>query len=267
VALCLEEGEQHPAADEDLVDPRKQMRDDAELVADLRASEHDCVGTLRILGQTVQHIELGCDQQTGSGRQQLGEFVDARLLAVHHPEPVGDEHVAELRELCREGRTRRLILRGLPRVEPQVLDDDDSTVLERLDGIRRRLADRVACERDRGAEEFGEALRHRLQAVLRVGRAVRASEVGAHDDAGARVDQCVEGRQRGADTAIVRDDPIPQGDVEITTDDDTLALERPQSVQGAQSHVSEFRGARPRTRSGRPDGWSNPTRCRTSWTP
>ena len=59
---------------------------------------------------------------------------------------------------------------------------------------------------------------------------VRASlpTLNALINAGARVDQCVEGRQRGADTAIVRDDPVPEGDVEITTDDDALALERTQ---------------------------------------
>ncbi len=218
-------------------------------------------------GQTVEHVEFGRDQQTGRGRKQLGELVDARLLAVHDPEPIGDQHIAELREFGRESRTGGVVLRGLPRVEPQVLDDDDSAVLEGLHGVLRRLADRVACERDRGTEQLGQALGHRLQAVLRVGRAVRPPEVRAHDDAGARIDECVEGRQRGADTAIVRDDPVPQGDVEITTDDDALALERPQSVQGAQSHVSELRGARPRTRSGRRDGWSSPTRCRTSWRP
>ena len=63
------------------------------------------------------------------------------------------------------------------------------------------------------------------------------------------------------DTAIVRDDPVPEGDVQITTDDDALAFKRPQRFEGAQGHV--FRDARRRTRSGRRDGWSSPTRCRT----
>ena len=47
VALGREEGEEHAAADEQRVDPRQQVVDDAELVGDLRAAEDDRVRAAR----------------------------------------------------------------------------------------------------------------------------------------------------------------------------------------------------------------------------
>src|SRR5690606_17529552 len=51
-----------------------------------------------------------------------------------------------------------------------------------------------------------------------------------------------QSRQGGANAAIVRDDPVPERDVEVTTDDDALAFQRPQRVEGAQGHGSETLG-------------------------
>ena len=48
VALGLEEGEDHAAADEQPVDRAEQVVDDAELVGDLGAAEHDDVGPLGV---------------------------------------------------------------------------------------------------------------------------------------------------------------------------------------------------------------------------
>ena len=113
----------------------------------------------------------------------------------------------------------------------------DVAVLERGDGLVRGLAHRVARERDRLAEQLGQSLRDRREAVLRVGRPVGAAQVRADDDARALVDEGVERGQGCAHAAIVRDDAVLQGDVQITTDDDALACERTQRIEGAQSHV------------------------------
>ena len=266
MALGGEEGEQHPSTDEDPVDPRQQVRDDAELVADLRTAEDDRVGALGVLGETVEHIQLGGDQEARGRRKSLGELVDTRLLAVHDPEAVGDQRVAELRKFAGERLALSVVLRGFARVEAQVLDHRDLAVLESRDGFGGRRADGVGSEGDRLAEQFREPLRDRLEGVLRVGSAVGAPEVRAHDDARARFEKRIQGRQRGTNATIVRYDAVLQGDVQITTDDDALALERTQGFQGAQGHV-RLRDALRRTRSGRRDGWSSPTRCRTSWTP
>ena len=91
VALRGQEGEAHPAADQQRVDLRQQRVDHRQLVGDLGAAEHHGVGPLRVLGEPAQHLDLGQHQPAGVGRQRLGDLVHRGLLAVHHPEPVGDE--------------------------------------------------------------------------------------------------------------------------------------------------------------------------------
>ena len=211
MALGREEGEHHAAADEEPVDARQEVLDDAELVADLRSAEHDRVGTLGLLGEAVEDLDLLLDEEAGSRRQDLGEVVDARLLAVHDAEAVRHERVAELSELRGERAALRVVLRRLARVEPEVLDDRDVAVLEGRDRLVGGLAHGVARERDRLAEQLRQSLCDRLEAVLRVGRAVGAAEVRADDDAGALVDEGVERGERCPHTAIVRDDRRPSG--------------------------------------------------------
>ena len=148
MTLRDEEGEQHPSADEQSIHARKKVRDDSELVAHLRPAEHDRVRTLGVLGEAVEHVELGGDEQSGSGRQELGEVVDARLLAVHDSESVRHEDVTELGELSGERAALGVVLGRLARVEAQVLDHRDIPVLERVDGLVGGLPHRVQGEGD-----------------------------------------------------------------------------------------------------------------------
>ncbi|MDQ1206870.1 hypothetical protein QE377_003229 [Microbacterium sp. SORGH_AS 862] len=171
---------------------------------------------------------------------------------MHDTESVGDESVAERGELLREGAALVRILRGLSGVEAEVLDDGDVAVGQRGYRFLRRDADGVACEGDGLAEQLGQSLRDRLEAVLRVGFAVGTPEVGADDDAGALVDQGVEGRQRSPHATVVRDDPVLERNVEVSTDDDAAACERPQRIEGAQCHgVDQRRSATYSVRSTR----------------
>jgi hypothetical protein len=106
---------------------------------------------------------------------------------VHDAEAVGDESVAERGELLGEGATLGVVLRGLPGVEAQVLDDGDVAVLEGAPVLRGLPT--VSRANATGLPSSSEALSDRLEAVLRVGRAVGATEVGARDDARALVDE------------------------------------------------------------------------------
>ena len=114
VALGLQEREHHAAPDQQRVRLAEEVVDDAELVGDLRATEHDDVGPLRVLSQPLHHVELGGDQAAHRVREPLRHVVDRRLLAVHHAEPVGDERVGQPGELVRELATLRLVLARLP---------------------------------------------------------------------------------------------------------------------------------------------------------
>ncbi|GAA1952046.1 hypothetical protein GCM10009717_17610 [Agromyces allii] len=236
VALGRQEGEEHAAADEQRVDPREQVRDDAELVGDLRAAEHDRVRALGVLGQAVEHVELGGDEQAGGTRTELFELEDARLLAVHDAEAVGDDGIGEARELLGERRALRDVLRGLARIEAEVLEHEDLAVGEGLDLGRGIRADRVGREGDGHVDEFAEAGGDRREAVLRVGCAFGATEVGDHDDARPLVGQRGECRKRRADTTVVRDDPVLERNVEVTTDDDARTGERTEAFDRSQGH-------------------------------
>ena len=107
VALRRQEGEHHPAADQQLVGLAEQVVDDAELVGDLGAAEHHDVRPGRVLGEPAQHLDLGQHQAAGRVRQALRDVVHAGLLAVHDAEPVADERVAERGQLVGEARRAR----------------------------------------------------------------------------------------------------------------------------------------------------------------
>ncbi len=87
VALRLEEGEQHAAADQQPVDLGQQRVDDAELVADLRPAEDDRVRLRRVRREALEHVELGRDQQAGGARQRHRQLVDARVARCTTPKP------------------------------------------------------------------------------------------------------------------------------------------------------------------------------------
>ncbi len=92
VALRRQEGEAHPATDDERVHAGgKQRLDDGDLVRDLGAAEHDRVGPVGLLGQPGKDVGLRRDERPGVGGQPLRDVVDRRLLAVHHAEAVGDE--------------------------------------------------------------------------------------------------------------------------------------------------------------------------------
>ena len=126
-------------------------------------------------------------------------------------EAVGDERVAELGELRGECLALGLVLAGLPRVEPEVLEQGDVAVFQAGDRLARAAADGVPGEGHRLAEQLAEPLGDRREAVLRVRCALRAAEVGDDDDLRALVDQGVQGGNRRSHAAIVRDLAVLQG--------------------------------------------------------
>ena len=105
------------------------------------------------------------------------------------PKPSETTASAKFGELARECRALGLVLRGLPRVEPQVLEHEDLAVAECLDLGRGIRPDRVGREGDGCVDQLAEPRRDGRQAVLGIGCAVGAAEVGDHDDAGALADE------------------------------------------------------------------------------
>ena len=73
-------------------------------------------------GEPLEHVDLGGHEPAGGVRQQAGDVVDRRLLAVHDAEAVGDEDVGERGELPGELGPLLVGLGRLARVEPEVLE-------------------------------------------------------------------------------------------------------------------------------------------------
>jgi hypothetical protein len=208
VPLRLEEREAHAAADQQPVDLRQQGLDHGQLVGHLGAAEDHHVRRGRRPGQPPQDLDLAHHQPAGVARQPRGHVVHAGVLAVHRAEGVVHVRVGERGELVGEGRPLGVVLAGLPRVEPQVLQQGHLAGGQRVHGGPGGLADRVGGEEDGRTEQLAEAGRHRRQAEGRIRRALRAAQVGDHDHGGPGLAERGQGRQHRPDPAVVRDRPV-----------------------------------------------------------
>ena len=170
VALGLEEGEDHAAADQQLVGLAEQVVDHAELVGDLRAAEHHDVRPRGVDGEPAQHVDLarprGHPWLTGS--RSATSYTEACLRCTT-PKPSETKRVGEVGQLRRRTtpRTSSSLL-----VSPALKRTFSSTAtwpsLERRDGLGRAVPHRVGGEGDVVAEQLAEPLGHRPQRVLRV---------------------------------------------------------------------------------------------------
>ena len=104
--------------------------------------------------------------------------------------------VGQLGQLVGEGAALGLVLARLPGVEAQVFQQCHLAVGQTGDDGPGRLPHRVAGEGDLAAEELTQTGGDRRERVLRVGRALGATEVRADDDAGTGLDELGDRRQR-----------------------------------------------------------------------
>ena len=190
-------------------------------------STHD-VGPLRVLGQPAQHVDLLGDQAAHGVRQPLRDVVHARLLAVHDAEAVADEGVGQRGQLVGERTALGVVLAGLARVEPDVLEQRDLAVGERRRRSRWRTRRRCRRERHGGAEQLAEPVGDRTQRVLS-GR-VRPSagpRCAVTTTRAPRVGELLDRRHAGPDPAVVGDPAAVERDVEVGADEDPLAPDSP----------------------------------------
>ena len=153
---CGEEGEDHSAADEQIVGTVDEVVDDAEFVRDLRTAEDDGERACRVVEQPVADFDFCADERPGIVREESGDVIDRGLLAVDDAESVGDEVVGQRGQLGGEFLTLRVVLRGLSGIEAQVFQQQHVTVGQGC-GLRLRIVtDGVGGEGDRTADGVGE---------------------------------------------------------------------------------------------------------------
>ena len=117
-------------------------------------------------------------------------------------EGIVDINIAELGELL--GKTRIVLL--FFGVEPQVFEQQDLAVSQIHRRLQRFVAVGALDERDLPVgEQLGEALGDRLQRVLRLRLALRATEMRQQHDARPPIEQQLERGDRGTDARVVGD--------------------------------------------------------------
>ncbi len=236
MALGVEEGVGHAAADGQLVELGHQMAQQIELGRDLGAADDAHHRPLGMAERLVERLQLGAHRLARVGRQQPRHALGRGVGPVGGGEGVVDVDVAELGQLLGEGRVVLL----LALVVAQVLQQQHAAGLQRLDRGLGVGTHAVVGERDVLAEQLGQRLDHRLQAHLRHAAALGPVEVGDEHHLGALAGQLADGRQGGAQARVVGDVALAAGlshrDVEVDADERRLAGEVAGLIEGPEIH-------------------------------
>src|SRR3990167_1208566 len=99
MALRIEEGVRHTAADGQLVEPGDKVLQEVELGRNLGTADNAQNRPLRIAQRRIQLLQLELHRQAWIGRQQLGEAFGRGMRAVRSRKGVVDIDIAELRKL------------------------------------------------------------------------------------------------------------------------------------------------------------------------
>ena len=219
---------------------------------DLGAAEHDGIRALGVLGEALEHVDLGATQSADGVRQQAGDVVDRRLLAVHDAEAVGDEDVGERGERVGELGPLLVGLGGLARVEPEVLQQDDVT--RRPAAATAAWADsptvsvaKATSRPSSSPSRFATGASEYLSSGAPLGRPRWAQTTTRR----ARLGEGLDRRDGRLDAAVVGDRLPVQRDVEVGPDEYPLAAQVAVRQEVGESARPTLRGPCRRARRGR----------------
>ena len=218
MALGREEGEDHPAADQQLVRLADEVLDHGQLVGDLGPAHDHHERALGVGDDLVEHVHLGLHEIPQVAGQHVGDVVHRGVLAVHGAE--GVVHVRavlprEGGELAREGLPLGVVLGGLARVVAHVLEHEDLPVLQCI-GLGPGVLTHDVGGHDHGRlGELRQPVGGRLDGVLGVHGSLGAAEVGHDDDARSGAGELLEHRQRGPHATVVGHGGAVQRHVEV----------------------------------------------------
>ena len=222
VALGLQEGVGHAAADDQRVDLLQQVGDDVQLVRNLGAAQNSGEGTLGIVHGVAEILDLLLHQVADSGILDIvGHTGGGAVSAVAGAEGVVNVSVGQAGQLLAESG---LVL-GLLLAETGVLQQNDLAVAHGGNSSLGVLADDIVIVRkgNRLAQLLAQADSNGGQAELGLGAVLRLAQMAAQNDLSAVGNQLLDGRQCGVDAVIVGDNAVLHRDVEVAANQYALA--------------------------------------------
>ena len=215
-ASSQHEGVGNAATDDQLVHLVGQALEDSEFGRHLGAG-HDRHQRAAGVGQRQgDGIHFGRQQRAGAGHgSKLGNAIGGGFGAVRRAKGVVHKNIAQAGHLA----CQRLAVFLLADIDAAVFQQHQLT---RLDGY---AGGPVGQQRDRAAQELGQALSHRGQRVGRREHALgRTAQVGGDHHGGAGIKRHADARQGGANTGIFGNGAmLVLRHIQVCTDENTLA--------------------------------------------
>jgi len=221
VALSLDEGEGHAAADDEFVDLREQAVDDADLVRNFRSAEDRDERSFRIIESLAQVLDLLLDEEACHAGKGMGHALCRGMGSVGGAKCI--VHI-EFCVRCQLGAEHRVILL-LFSMEAKVLEENDVAGHHRLARLLNFGAYTVGEEWNVLAKQFGQTACHRFQAEFGFRLTLRAAEVAAEDDGCAVLKQVLDGGEGLYDAPVVGDRLTVQRNVEVAAHEHALTLD------------------------------------------
>ncbi len=228
LALGVEEGVGHAAADDDGVGFVEQVVDDLDFVGDFCSADDGDEGLIGVGEGLAEVGELLLHEQAGGGDfDEVSDAFGGGVGAVGAAEGVVDVDIAEAGQLLREGGIVGLFF-GM---EAEVFEQErlagfevgghlagDDTDAVGGEGyvlvVAEDMVEHAAKVGDEGAEAHGVD-----------GLALGAAEMRAENDLGFVAESVLDGGEGLADAGVVGDDAVLEGDVEVDADEDALVGE------------------------------------------
>ena len=223
IALCLQEGESHAAADDQGIALLKQIGDYIQLIRNLCAAQDGNEGSYRVLNRIAQEVDFLLHQVAdNSGINQLCHANVGAVRSVSGTESVVYKYVAERSEIFGE---RFSVLR-LFRSVTGVLQKDYIAVLHSLYSSLCVGANylRIRSELHFLAQQLGKTGSNGSQRQLRLRLSLGLSKMGAQDYLSAVSDQLLNGGKRCNQTVLIGDLSILQRNVEVTSAENSFSL-------------------------------------------
>ncbi len=228
LALRVEEGVGHAAADDDGVGFVEEVVDDVDLVGDLGSADDGDEGLVGFGEGLAEVGELLLHEQAGGGMfDEVGDALGGGVGAVGAAEGVVDVDVAEGGEFFGEGGVVGLFF-GM---EAEVFEQEGLAGFEVGGHLAGDCADAVGGEgyvfvvAEDVVEQDAEVVDDGAEAHGGDGLALGAAEVRAEDDLGLVAERVLDGGEGLADAGVVGDDAVLERDVEVDADEDALVGE------------------------------------------